>query len=133
MFFKTVAFLDKYHHGYNFGHHTEDIKDWFNKNRDKMNDIDLRLNNSSTQSECSYQAATIYLKDGTIVNIPFLNTNNNIYEIASHTALYNKFVSAIAKYNQTTTGTLILDFEIDLVDDDIMHHLEEFTLEKLYK
>ena len=82
-------------------------------------DIDLRLNNSSTQSECSYQAATIYLKDGTIVNIPFLNTNNNIYEIASHTALYNKFVSAIAEYNQTTTGTLILDFEIDLVDESL--------------
>ncbi len=82
-------------------------------------DIDLRLNNSSTQSECSYQAATIYLKDGTIVNIPFLNTNNKIYEIASHTALYNKFVSAIAEYNQTTTGTLILDFEIDLVDESL--------------
>ena len=44
MFFKTVAFLDKYHHGYNFGHQTEDIKDWFNKNRDKMNEIDLKLN-----------------------------------------------------------------------------------------
>ena len=44
MFFKTVAFLDKYHHGYNFGHHTEDIKDWFNNNRDRMNDIDLKLN-----------------------------------------------------------------------------------------
>ncbi len=25
------------------------------------------------------------------------------------------------------------NIEIDLVDDDIMHHLEEFTLEKLYK
>ena len=42
MFFKTVAFLDKYHHGYNFGHQTEDIKDWFNKNRDKMNEIDIK-------------------------------------------------------------------------------------------
>ena len=97
---------------------TEDLKKGNYAGSRKL-DIDLRLNNSSTQSECSYQAATIYLKDGTIVNIPFLNTNNNIYEIASHTALYNKFVSAIAKYNQTTTGTLILDFEIDLVDESL--------------
>ena len=97
---------------------TEDLKKGNYVGSRKL-DIDLRLNNSSTQSECSYQAATIYLKDGTIVNIPFLNTNNNIYEIASHTALYNKFVSAIAEYNQTTTGTLILDFEIDLVDESL--------------
>ena len=97
---------------------TEDLKKGNYVGSRKL-DIDLRLNNSSTQSECSYQAATIYLKDGTIVNIPFLNTNNNIYEIASHTALYNKFVSAIAEYNQTTTGTLILNFEIDLVDESL--------------
>lgn len=97
---------------------TEDLKKGNYAGSRKL-DIDLRLNNSSTQSECSYQAATIYLKDGTIVNIPFLNTNNNIYEIASHTALYNKFVSAIAEYNQTTTGTLISDFEIDLVDESL--------------
>lgn len=97
---------------------TEDLKKGNYAGSRKL-DIDLRLNNSSTQSECSYQAATIYLKDGTIVDIPFLNTNNMVYEIASHTALYNKFVSAIAEYNQTTTGTLISDFEIDLVDESL--------------
>ena len=100
---------------------TEDLKKGNYAGSRKL-DIDLRLNNASTESECSYSAAKIYLKDGTIVEIPFLNTNNAVYEIASHTALYNKLVSSINEYNvnnANTENTLILDFEIDLVNENL--------------
>ncbi len=100
---------------------TEDLKKGNYAGSRKL-DIDLRLNNASTESECSYSAAKIYLKDGTIVEIPFLNTNNSVYEIASHTALYNKLVSSINEYNvnnANTENTLILDFEIDLVNENL--------------
>lgn len=97
---------------------TEDLKKGNYAGARKL-DIDLRTNNQSTTSECSYKAATIYLKDGTIVNIPFLNANNTVYEIASHTALYNKLTTAIAEYNSTTSKTLVLDFEMDLVNESL--------------
>ncbi len=39
MFEETKAFLDKYNSGEPLPTNTNDIKDWFNLNRDRMNDI----------------------------------------------------------------------------------------------
>ncbi|MCT7643842.1 hypothetical protein [Aliarcobacter butzleri] len=114
---ETIARLEELS-GLNITEIIEDLKKGNYAGARKL-DIDLRTNNTSTSSECSYKAATIYLKDGVIVNIPFLNANNTVYEIASHTALYNKLTSAIAEYNATTSKTLVSDFEMDLVDESL--------------
>ena len=42
MFEKTKAFLDKYNKGESFPLDTKEIKKWFNINRDKMNEIDIK-------------------------------------------------------------------------------------------
>ena len=42
MFYNTSAFINKYNNGLEIPYRTEDIKDWFNLNRDKMNDLDIK-------------------------------------------------------------------------------------------
>ena len=42
MFEKTKAFLDKYNSGEPLPYNTKKIKEWFNNNRDKMNEIDIK-------------------------------------------------------------------------------------------
>ena len=42
MFDKAKTFLDKYNSGKPLPNKTEDIKEWFNLNRERMNDIDLK-------------------------------------------------------------------------------------------
>ena len=42
MFDNAKAFLDKYNSGEPLSSYTDKIKDWFNLNRDKMNDLDLK-------------------------------------------------------------------------------------------
>jgi surface protein len=43
---KAKAFLDKYNSGEPLPYYTKKIKEWFNNNRDKMNEIDIKENHS---------------------------------------------------------------------------------------
>ena len=42
MFEETKAFLDKYNSGVSLPTNTNEIKEWLNNNRDRMNDIDIK-------------------------------------------------------------------------------------------
>ena len=42
MFDKAESFINKYNSGEDLSYYTDDIKEWFNFNRDKMNEIDIK-------------------------------------------------------------------------------------------
>ena len=44
MFYNARAFLDRYNNGASLPDKTEDIKEWININRDRMNAIDVKEN-----------------------------------------------------------------------------------------
>ena len=43
IFFEAKAFLNKYNNGEPLPYNTKKIKEWFNNNRDKMNEIDIKV------------------------------------------------------------------------------------------
>jgi surface protein len=42
VFNNAKAFIDKYNNGVDIPYHTEDFKIWFDNNRDRMNDLDIK-------------------------------------------------------------------------------------------
>ena len=44
MFYNAESFINKYNNGKQLSYHTEDIKEWFNLNRERMNEIDIKEN-----------------------------------------------------------------------------------------
>ena len=42
MFYNAEAFQDKYNSGKELLYHTNEIKEWINNNRDKMNNLDIK-------------------------------------------------------------------------------------------
>jgi hypothetical protein len=88
-------------------------------------DIDLRLNNQSNESECTYKSITLTLNNGITHTIEFTRVdesgNSVIEELSSYTAIYTKLIDGIESYNTAEPDTQkhIVNYEIDVINETI--------------
>lgn len=88
-------------------------------------DINLALNNTSTDTEVTYQGATITTNDGVVLQINFETLDGNgepvIQELSSYTAIYNEIVAGITAYNtgEADTSLHIVNHEIDIINSTL--------------
>ena len=88
-------------------------------------DIDLALNNTSTESEVTYESAEIVTNQGIVINIPFTISdslgNQVVQELASYTGIYNAIVNGIAEYNKSESNPQrhVVNTEIDIINSTL--------------
>jgi len=88
-------------------------------------DIDLSLNNQSTDTEVTYQGLTIVTTDGVSVPVNFTVLDGNgdpiINELASYAAIFSELKDGITAYNASEPDSQlhILDTEIDIINSTL--------------
>ena len=91
-------------------------------------DIDLNLNNNSTEIEVTYQGITLVSNQGVILQIDFTQPNPQggapiITELASYTAIYNALIAGINQFNSNEPNEQlhIRNTEMDIINSTLPH------------
>lgn len=84
-------------------------------------DIDLALNNTSTETEVTYQGATITTNTGAVIQIDFESSPGVIEELASYTAIYNAITDGIDAWNlaEPDEQLHVVGTEIDIINSTL--------------